>query len=67
MYNGRIIKSAVYRQWISATAGLITWQKLKAKYPKPPLAGPCALHIEVEAGTPWPDDGWRPRAEEDGA
>ena len=48
VHNGRIIKSAVYRRWIAANAGLITWQRLKAKYPKQPLAGPCALLLEVQ-------------------
>ena len=47
VYKGRIIKSAPYRQWIAATTGLITWQRLKAKYPKEPIRGPCALHLYV--------------------
>ena len=45
--RGRIIKTKVYRQWIAATTGLITWQRLKAGYPKTPISGPCALHMDV--------------------
>ena len=47
VYRGRIIKTKVYRQWIAATTGLITWQRLKAGYPKTPISGPCALHMDV--------------------
>lgn len=47
VYRGRIIKTKVYRQWIAATTGLITWQRLKAGYPKQPIAGRCALHMDV--------------------